>query len=996
MLRRIIIISLFFCSQFYSYTTIAQNSLPATCDPIIEGRVNNPYEYIRSTSLFLRIQDSIISKRSRAHTIQRQQTDSLTDTSTLYTIPVVVHIVKDDPYSVTDNMVIEAIDGLNQAFAHQGPYSVDTNGVNSRISFCLARTYPNGALSTGITRTVSFYGENDMELESFQTAALQYWDPTRYLNIWVVNSIQGEIKPSNFSCGSWQRMGIGGYAAAGVGAVVGGLGVPLLAHEVGHYLSLLHTFAGGCRNNDCTADGDLVCDTPPDATTDSSPCNNPGNSCTTDAMSGPFRVDVRDNISNFMDYGSPCPTVFTRGQGERMRTFLEVFNNGTLINSIPCSLPCNDNIIAFFNWGPTAYPVTGDFVTFSNASQGATSYKWYVNGVLLASTVDFGYRFITDGSYEIMLESYNADGSCHASYSTNLIINCGVVARFSPNKRMIASQTGVYSDPVTFVNKSHGGTSFRWYVSGPTNATPQLLSTDRNFVYDFPQPGNYSIYLEAQDGTCISRSPSFSLLVENPIPDAQIRFRQVDCYKKDSIRVVLEIKNNGFDTIPAGLTIKFYDRDPRTAGAVQLFNPVNTTQFLLGKCSTTLTHIVAASRPRLDTIFAFFDEEMTINESSYSNNITGTSRFQFRLSVTPSVATILTNTDQNLSLNVYKGPAVNINWSSTITPTCINCVTTTFRIIDTTRIKGYGENIYGCPDSGYATINVFPLDASIRFDSIFCYKNDSLLVKTRICLGNNYRSIKQDLNIDFYENDTLSSGNVFLGRGVIPKTTNFSSQCTSLPFLLKMTNSRRVFAYLNPDLKQYEANTINNNATINYTPFDISFPSSVFEVYRGTRYQLQFNRQGDSIYHLTWSPSSILSCSNCFSPFLQANVSQTLKLNVATQYLCVDSAQMEIKAFYQSHFRVPNVFTPNSDGINDYFYVIAGRDVKKINLFQVINRWGEKVFETQNAEPNTYQFGWDGTKNNKPLPQGTYVYYIVIELIDGRNETYKGNITLVR
>jgi gliding motility-associated-like protein len=105
---------------------------------------------------------------------------------------------------------------------------------------------------------------------------------------------------------------------------------------------------------------------------------------------------------------------------------------------------------------------------------------------------------------------------------------------------------------------------------------------------------------------------------------------------------------------------------------------------------------------------------------------------------------------------------------------------------------------------------------------------------------------------------------------------------------------------------------------------------------------------------------------------------------------------MEIKAFYQSHFRVPNVFTPNSDGINDYFYVIAGRDVKKINLFQVINRWGEKVFETQNAEPNTYQFGWDGTKNNKPLPQGTYVYYIVIELIDGRNETYKGNITLVR
>lgn len=996
MIKKAIIFSLFLSIHLYSNEAIAQYILPATCDALIEGKINNPYDFIRFSPLFLKIQDSLTNKRLRGHTLQRQAADSLTDTSTLYTIPVVVHIVLDDPFSISDNMVTEAIDGLNQAFAHQGLYSVDTNGVNTRIRFCLARTFPNGTLTTGITRTVSFYSQNDMELEAFQTAALNYWDPSRYLNIWVVSSIAGEIKPSTFSCGSWQRMGIGGYASAGFGAVVGGLGVPLLAHEVGHYLSLLHTFAGGCRNNDCTRDGDLVCDTPPDATTEGSPCNNPGNSCNTDALSGPFRYDVKDNISNFMDYGSPCPTVFTRGQGERMRTFLEVYNSGSLIDSTPCLLPCYDNVVAYFTWGPSLYPVTGDSVTFSNVSQGATYYKWYVNGILIDSTTDFGYRFSANGTYEIMLEVFNADRTCSASYSANLLINCGVVARFSPNKRMVASQAGIYSDPVTFINKSHGGTSFKWFMTGPASSVPQVMSTDRNFIYDFPQPGVYSIYLEAQDGTCISQSPSFSLNVEDPIPDAEVRLRQVDCYKKDSIRVVLEIKNNGFDTIPAGLVITFYDRNPRLAGAVQLFNPVTTTQFILGKCSTIVTHIVAASRPRLDTIFAYFDEFVSIRESSYGNNIVGTTGFQFRLSITPSSRTVLTNTDQVVSLRVHKGPAVNINWSSPVTPTCLNCTTTTFRIVDTTKITGYGENIYGCPDSASTIINVFPLDASIRFDSIYCYKNDSLLVKLKVCLGNNYRNIKHDLLINFYEQDTLSTSNILLGTGVIPKTTIFSSSCASVSFILKMTNSGRVFAYLNPDLRQYESVISNNNTSISYTPFDISFPSPVYEVLRGTRNQLQFNRQGDSIYTLVWSPSSILSCSNCFSPYLQTNVDETLKLNVATLYQCVDSAEMEIKVFYQSYFRVPNIFTPNGDGVNDYFYVIAGRDVRQVSLFQILNRWGEKVFELQNVEPNSYKFAWDGTKNNARLPQGTYVYYIIIELVDGRKETFKGNITLVR
>jgi gliding motility-associated-like protein len=993
--RLTFIFLLLFVGQVSNCQSLARLFPPPTCGTILGGELTYDYEKIKNSPLFIQLRDSILARQRRDRNSPADQ-NRLTDFSPLYTIPVVVHIIKQDPYSITDADVFNSISDLNAAFAHQGAYSVDTNGVNTRINFCLAKNYPDGGLTTGITRTVSFYADNDADMESFKTAILNYWDPKRYLNIWLVDAIDGEIMPSGFYCGSWNRMGIGGYASAGLGAVVSTLGTPLVAHEVGHYLSLLHTFAGGCDNNNCSLNGDLVCDTPPDATTASSPCNNPENSCSTDTLSGPFLLDVPDNTSNFMDYGSSCPTVFTRGQGERMRLFIETFNNGSLIDTTLCVPPCTDLLTPFFEWGPMQYPITGDSVLFRNLSQGGAFYSWYIDSVLIDTTFEVGYRFFSPGNYEILLKVYNLDSTCFASYSANLIINCGVVARFSPNKRIVASKAGVYSDPVTFINKSYGGISFKWYLISPGSTTPILVSTNRNFIYDFPQPGSYVIYVEAINGSCTDRSPSFNLSVLDPIPDAFINFKEVDCYKKDSIRVVIEIGNHGFDTIPAGLNVSFYDRNPQSVGAIRLFDDLLTTQYVLGKCTILDTHIVAASRHRLDTIFAVFDEAISISESSYTNNSASASEFQFRLWVNPTVATIFTNTDQALAITHHKGPPVNVTWRSPVTPSCISCLNPTFRITDTTTIIGYGENLYECPDSGIVKINVFPLDVNVEIDSIFCYKNDSLLIRASFCLGNNYNNIKRSLAVDFYDRDSLLPGRQFLGREFIPVTTSFSAACASLFFKILMTTTGRVFAYVNPDLRQFEALTINNSHSIAYTPFDVSFPADIIEVFRGVNYQLQFNRQGDPIVSVLWTPSLNLSCSTCFAPFVKTNASQTIDLKVATHYQCTDSASLYVKAFYQNILRLPNIFTPNGDGINDYFYVIAGKEVKQISVFQIVNRWGEKVFEVQHAEPNSYKFGWDGTKNSLPVMQGTYVYYLVVDLVDGTKETFKGNVTLLR
>ena len=90
---------------------------------------------------------------------------------------------------------------------------------------------------------------------------------------------------------------------------------------------------------------------------------------------------------------------------------------------------------------------------------------------------------------------------------------------------------------------------------------------------------------------------------------------------------------------------------------------------------------------------------------------------------------------------------------------------------------------------------------------------------------------------------------------------------------------------------------------------------------------------------------------------------------------------------------IPNVFSPNNDGINDYFYprqlLSKGLTYCKINIF---NRWGELIFESTATDGR----GWDGRFNGVEQPEGVYIYMIDAGFKDGRKEHHQGNITLMR
>jgi gliding motility-associated-like protein len=90
---------------------------------------------------------------------------------------------------------------------------------------------------------------------------------------------------------------------------------------------------------------------------------------------------------------------------------------------------------------------------------------------------------------------------------------------------------------------------------------------------------------------------------------------------------------------------------------------------------------------------------------------------------------------------------------------------------------------------------------------------------------------------------------------------------------------------------------------------------------------------------------------------------------------------------------IPNVFTPNGDGVNDYFYPrqLLTRGLTSFNM-NIYNRWGQLVYQTTSLDGR----GWDGTFNGQPQPEAVYVYIIDADFKDGQKEHHQGNVTLLR
>ncbi|MFO7869486.1 MAG: M43 family zinc metalloprotease [Bacteroidales bacterium] len=449
------------------------------------------------------------------------------------TLPVVVHVIHDGTVGeISDTQIAEGIEYINQAF---GGYDYYNESTETNIQFQLAEIDPDGNPTNGITRTESsltnmdmtttgYYPQDDLPLKN-----LSRWNPHDYINIWLVNSIC-----SGFDCD------VAGYAYMPTalnniplrdGIVVESQyfgstaqNTSLVIHEIGHYLGLLHTFEGGCENDDCSVDGDMVCDTPPQYNNGNSgyySCSSGNNTCSTDAddqsTENPYRPvalgglgDVPDIKQNFMDYSYTfCYSSFTNGQGQRMNKTISNIRYELL--SSPGILDCTTPISVSLEW-PAEEITAGDSFTITNNTTGASSYEWYINDVFVHSQENFDYTANETGPFTITLIASNDDEGCIEEESYTFSVTCPVEASFTYTSLKTTPHT-----PLTFTNTSSNASSYSWLVNDTE------VSTEEDFTFTPSETGVFSVNLIASNGLCEIAAQKVLITVQSALlPQAGI------------------------------------------------------------------------------------------------------------------------------------------------------------------------------------------------------------------------------------------------------------------------------------------------------------------------------------------------------------------------------------------------------------------------------------------------------------------------------------------
>jgi gliding motility-associated-like protein len=171
---------------------------------------------------------------------------------------------------------------------------------------------------------------------------------------------------------------------------------------------------------------------------------------------------------------------------------------------------------------------------------------------------------------------------------------------------------------------------------------------------------------------------------------------------------------------------------------------------------------------------------------------------------------------------------------------------------------------------------------------------------------------------------------------------------------------------------------------------------TVIQTGQSVKINLQTNATAP--FTMQWTPDNTLNCNSCNSVTARPDSTVTYTAVLRDTNNCVATAKITIAVLRPKSEAVyaPNVFSPNGDGVNDFFTVFSGKEIKQVQMLRIFDRWGNLLYERQNLPANDPSVGWDGTFKGKTMPQGVYVYYAELQYLDDKTGQISGEMTLVR
>jgi len=152
----------------------------------------------------------------------------------------------------------------------------------------------------------------------------------------------------------------------------------------------------------------------------------------------------------------------------------------------------------------------------------------------------------------------------------------------------------------------------------------------------------------------------------------------------------------------------------------------------------------------------------------------------------------------------------------------------------------------------------------------------------------------------------------------------------------------------------------------------------------------------DSLSTITWSGLLNPNCPTCLTQPVAPIITTAYSISVSNSQGCSD--QDSVVVFIQKNIDIyiPNVFSPNGDGINDRLLISAATDVEEIESVEIFDRWGNLVFAAKNFLPDDPTNAWDGKMRGAEMNPAVYAYKMMARFKDGRRVVRNGDVTLVR
>ena len=147
---------------------------------------------------------------------------------------------------------------------------------------------------------------------------------------------------------------------------------------------------------------------------------------------------------------------------------------------------------------------------------------------------------------------------------------------------------------------------------------------------------------------------------------------------------------------------------------------------------------------------------------------------------------------------------------------------------------------------------------------------------------------------------------------------------------------------------------------------------------------------------IIWTPGTYLSCTTCLTPRCKPKKEITYTVEVTNEQGCKDEITVRVVIRKKINIFVPNIFTPNGDGVNDLVTVFTDDNIKIIDNLKIFSRWGELVFERSNFIPNIESEGWDGIFKNQEMNPAVFAWVVEVNIPGEGIRILKGDVTLIR